>query len=791
MVFCAYLAFADTAAEYPRQMRMQQLRSEVTHLDEGLRQSARLAAATGHERWRRRYRQLESRLDSTIRESAQLAPETLVSDAIVAIDAVNRKLAGMEARAFELLGSDRGDEARELLFGSEYEQQKKLYAASIARLDEALICTIGESIDRERRGAISYIVLGAMVVPVIVLAWAAGLRSARKWRGALVRSNGDLSELTRTLDSKVARRTGELAENNRLLTKEVAERKLAEEKLLLSAKVFESSGECIVITDAKNRIISANRAFCSITGYSTEEVVGQTPSILKSDCHDQLFYKDMWDSLLTQGAWQGEIWNRRKNGEIFPQWLSINEIRDADENIANYIAISSDMTKRKAADERINFLAYYDALTELPNRVLLQDRLKQAVAESRRYGSELALMFLDLNRFKNINDSLGHHAGDMLLQEVGKRLKHRLREMDTVARMGGDEFVVLLANIKSRSDVEIVGRKIHESISRPMTIEGRTLTISPSIGISCYPADGADIQTLMKNADAAMYRCKEKGERCIFFTSDMNNVARKRLEIENGLRDALANNDLVLHYQPQFDLHTGRIVGCEALIRWQHPTLGLVLPMDFIPIAEESELIVPIGNWVLREACRTNAQWQHQGLPCVPVAVNVSAEQFRRTDFKMAVTDALLDSTLAPEYLELEITEAVLIHDPDAVSSSIEEIRRLGVHFSIDDFGTGYSSLSYLKDLSLSKLKIDQSFIQGVPENCDDAAIVRAIVDMARSLALRVIAEGVETQVQADFLQNIHCDQAQGYLYSRSLPADEFSQLLANERLGAHSTVSG
>lgn len=408
MVFCAYMAFGDTAREYPRQIRMQQLRSAIKHLDEGVRQSVRLAAATGQDQWRRRYRQLESQLDSAIRESVQLAPETFVSDAVVAIDAVNRKLTTMETRALELVRLSRSDQAGELLSGAEYEQQEKLYAASIDRFDEALIRTIGESIDRTRREAVSHIVLGVMVVPVVVLAWVAGVRSVRRWRDALVRSNRNLSNLTHTLDSKVARRTSELVQNNRKLKKEMDERRLAEEKLLLSDKVFESTGECIVITDAENRIISVNRAFCDMTGYSIEEVIGQTPSILRSDRHDQRFYEIMWASILTQGAWQGEIWNRRKNGEIFPQWLSINEVRDDEGRVVNYTAISSDMTKRKAADERINFLAYYDALTELPNRVLLQDRLKQAIAEARRYGKELALMFLDLNRFKNINDSLGH-----------------------------------------------------------------------------------------------------------------------------------------------------------------------------------------------------------------------------------------------------------------------------------------------------------------------------------------------------------------------------------------------
>ncbi len=787
MVFCTYLAFADTAREHPRQMRIQQLRAAISHLDGALAESTRMAVATGDRQWLQSHHKLELELDSAIKEIATLAPGSHAAEAVAAIDSASSKLAAMEKRAFELADFGRSDEAGDLLSGPEYRRYKQLYSKSMSLLDEDLLGTLGESMDKERSQAMSHILLGAAVVPVMILVWVVGLCCARIWRGALVRSNSDLAELTRSLDSQVAECTSKLAENNRQLKKEVAERKLAEKELSLSARVFESSGESIVITDAENRIVSANLAFREMTGFTVDEVIGETPSILKSDRHDQAFYEAMWDSIVTQGAWRGEIWNRRKNGDVFPQWLSINAVRDTDGRVVNYIAVSSDMTKRKSAAERINFLAYYDALTELPNRALLQDRLQQAIADAKRCDKALALLFLDLNRFKTINDSLGHHAGDLLLQKVGQRLKSRLRETDTVARMGGDEFVVVLANLNDRGDIVDIAREIHEEISRPMAIEGHALTVSTSIGVSLYPADGADIQTLMKNADVAMYHCKEAGERCVFFTSDMNDVASKRLSIENGLRGALAKDELVLHYQPQWDLRTGRIIGAEALIRWEHPVLGMVPPMDFIPIAEESELIVPIGTWVLREACRMNAQWQHQGLPRVPVAVNVSAEQFRKTDFKTTVMEALADHDLAAEYLELEITETVLIHDPEAVARSFEEIRRIGVHFAIDDFGTGYSSLSYLKELSLSKLKIDQSFVRGVPQNADDSAIVRAIVDMARSLSLRVIAEGVETQEHADFLRNINCDQAQGYLYSRPIPADEFGKLLANERLGTHT----
>jgi len=784
MAACTYLPFADASQGHPTQMRLQQLRDSIRNMNEAMGESMRLAVSTGKEQWRQRYWQLGSRLASAIEDAGRLAPEASITGAVSTVRTASRARVLLDKQALSLLDRGRKREANAILQGPEYERHRQLHADGMARFDKGLLHAIGESTARRRSQAMSSILLGAMVVPIMIGAWAVGLLCARKRSRALLAGNRDLAELAGSLEFQVARRSGQLAGSNQRLKDEEVRRKLAEEKLSLSARILESSGECIVITDAENRIVSANLAFREMTGYSADEVIGQNPRILKSDRHDQAFYEVMWESIRTQGAWRGEIWNRRKNGEVFPQWLSVNQVRDAAGDVVNYIAVSSDMTKRKAAAERINFLAYYDALTELPNRALLQDRLQQAIADAERYDKALALLFLDLNRFKTINDSLGHHAGDLLLQKVAQRLKDRLRTTDTVARMGGDEFVIVLSNLEDRDAVEEIAGELHEAISRPMAIEGHALTVSTSIGISRYPDDGPDMQTLMKNADVAMYHCKEAGERCMFFTGAMDNMASKRLAIENGLRGALAKGELVLHYQPQLDLRTGKIVGSEALIRWEHPVLGMVSPMDFIPIAEESELIVPIGTWVLREACRMNAQWQRQGLPCVPVAVNVSPEQFRRTDFKTTVTEALADSDLAAKYLELEITETVLIHDPEAVARTFEDIRSIGVQFAIDDFGTGYSSLSYLKELSLSKLKIDQSFVRGVPENADDSAIVRAIVDMARSLALRVIAEGVETRQHADFLRSIQCDQAQGYLYSRPVPAEEFGQLLANERLG-------
>lgn len=453
------------------------------------------------------------------------------------------------------------------------------------------------------------------------------------------------------------------------------------------------------------------------------------------------------------------------------------------------MGIFSDITHRKAAEERIKFMAYYDALTLLPNRIMMQDRLNQALAEAKRNNKKVALLFLDLDRFKNINDSLGHRVGDALLQAVATRLKGCLRSEDTISRIGGDEFVVILLDINAAEGAANVARKIIGAMSATFNIEKHELNISPSIGISIYPDDGKEGETLIKNADAAMYHTKENGRNNYqFFTQDMNIRSFERLSIENSLRRALEKKEFVLHYQPQINSSTRQITGTEALIRWQHPEMRMVPPAKFISIAEDSGLILQIGEWALLEACRQNREWQKAGLPAIPMAVNISAVQFRQKNFHETVAQALQESGLRPCYLELEITEWVIMKDIEEVVVILHRLKENGLSLTIDDFGTGYSSLSYLKRLPISKLKIDRSFVMDIASDPDDKAIVLAIISMAHSLRLKVIAEGVETEEQLAFLLMHKCNEIQGYYFSKPIPADEYVHLL---KQGVKKQVAG
>lgn len=560
---------------------------------------------------------------------------------------------------------------------------------------------------------------------------------------------------------------------------DISERRKMDNQLHLAAKVFENSREAIFITDATNRIITVNGAFSDITGYRPEEVLGRNPSILQSGEHGPDFYRAMWQALNKDGYWQGEIWDRRRNGEIFPVWVSISVVYDAHGAISHHIAMYDDITERKAADERIRFLAQHDALTGLPNRSLLQDRLLQALANAQRDNEQVAVLFLDLDHFKTINDSLGHHIGDQLLQDVARRLNHCVRGNDTVSRQGGDEFLIVLGQLKSPGDAAHIAQKMLDAVAQPYEIDGHELRVTPSIGIAIHPDDGHDTETLIKNADAAMYHAKENGRNNYqYFTADLNSRAFERLSLENSLRRGLAHGEFLLHYQPQINLSTGTIVGLEALVRWQHPDFGLVLPARFIPVAEESGLIVPLGEWVLREACRQNRAWQQNGLPAMPVAVNLSAHQFHQKNLAQVISGALRESGLDARFLELELTESVVMRGSESTVETLARLKQMGLMLSIDDFGTGYSSLSYLKRFPIDKLKIDRSFVRDVTLDQDDAAIAGAIIAMAHSLRLKVIAEGVETKEQSDFLKEQGCDEIQGYLFSKPLPAEQMEKLL-------------
>ncbi len=543
--------------------------------------------------------------------------------------------------------------------------------------------------------------------------------------------------------------------------------------LPLTTHVFESSSNGILITDARNTILMVNPAFCRITGYSPEEVIGRTPRILSSGRHDRAFYDQLWRALENEGVWQGEIWNRRKDGQVYAEWLTINVVKDWRGRVTHRIAVFSDITQRKTESDRVQHMATHDALTGLPNRTLLAELLHKALADARRHGRRVAVLFLDLDRFKMVNDTLGHHAGDLLLQAVAQRLQASLRAGDAVARQGGDEFIMVLSEVNGIQDAAAVAEKVIAAVSQPYDLSGNEFFTSTSIGIAIFPEDGEDADSLLKNADAALYRAKDAGRNNFqFFAAEMNADAVERLALETGLRHALERNELILHYQPQIDLERGAVRGVEALLRWQSPERGLVPPTKFIPVAEESGLIHPIGAWVLTQACRDAKSWLDAGLPLASVAVNVSAVQLRHAGFATAVEAALEASGLPAEHLELEVTESLLMHDMQRVCGVMHALRSRGVKFAIDDFGTGYSSLSYLKRLPLDRLKLDQSFVRNLPHD-DDAAIAATILAIGESLGLTIVAEGVESSAQHAWLQAHHCPLAQGYFFAKPMPASE------------------
>lgn len=576
-------------------------------------------------------------------------------------------------------------------------------------------------------------------------------------------------------------------------SRDVTERKRVESDLRLAARVFENSREAIVIADADSRILSINQAFSDITGYAADEVIGQTPRLLASGRHDRDFFQSMWHAVVTEGHWQGEIWNRRKNGEIYPEWLGITAVYDSQGQLTHYVGIFSDLSERKATADQIEFLAHHDPLTALPNRVLLHDRLERALAQAERQHTTVALMVLDLDRFKLINDSLGHELGDQLLQLVAVRLHQRVRDTDTVSRQGSDEFLILLPDTGIEGADRVVCNLLRCLENEPFRIAEHALSITASIGISLYPAHGRDGDSLLKHAGTALEYAKNGGGNTHrLFTASMNVNTIERLHLETSLRLALDRDEFLLYYQPQFSLASGLIVGAEALLRWQHPDWGLVAPGRFIPVAEDSGLIVPIGEWVLREACRQARAWQESGLKRITVAVNLSALQFKRSDLLATVTQALTESGLAPDYLELELTESILIQDVDSALKVVRQMRAMGLKLSIDDFGTGYSSLSYLQKLAVHKLKIDQSFVRGLVGNdTDSAAIVRAVIQLAHSLKLLTVAEGVEADLQLSFLRDHGCDEIQGYYLGRPVPAVEFARVLGQTAPSALIPVMG
>lgn len=556
--------------------------------------------------------------------------------------------------------------------------------------------------------------------------------------------------------------------------------KNSEESLRMASTVFENTREGIMVTDSRSRILSVNPAFSEITQYEASEVIGKTPKLLESGRHGTQFFQAMWQSLETEGYWQSEIWNRRKNGDIYPQLLSISVIRDRHGEIMNYVGIFADITQIKASEARLEFLAHHDPLTSLPNRLRLLSNLDHAIQVAQREHRQIALLMLDLDRFKDVNDTFGHLAGDELLQHTAKRLTRRLRGADTVARLGGDEFTILLEDINDQADCGKVADSIIKALEAPCKLSNNIeVRIGVSIGISIYPDHGSNALELLQHADAALYQAKSSGKGCYrYFSEHLTKAARDRFSIEARLRQAIIQQQLTLYYQPKIDTATGQITGAEALIRWIDPVEGLIPPVQFISVAEETGLINIIGEWVLREACRQGKAWIDQGLPPLSISVNISANQLHHGDLYENIRAILDETGFPPASLELELTESILMQREKEVLDTLNQIRAAGVILGIDDFGTGYSSLAYLKSFPLDVLKIDRSFVRDIERDQDDRAITATIISMAHNLEMKVVAEGVETPDQLAFLQAHHCDIFQGYLASRPIPALEFEAFI-------------
>lgn len=556
---------------------------------------------------------------------------------------------------------------------------------------------------------------------------------------------------------------------------DITQRRRADEGLRLAASVFDNSLNAILLADADGRIRQVNRAFTEITGYSAEEAVGQTTRLMQSGEHPPEFYASMWEQLLATSKWEGELLNRRKDGQLISVWESIVAVRAPGGEITHYIGIFYDISEQKAAAHRIHQLAYYDALTGLPNRTLLMDRCQHALARAAREGERLAVLFLDLDRFKHINDSLGHPVGDALLQAVAQRLLHVLRGSDTVARLGGDEFVVLLENIDSADNAQMVAQRIIDAFRAPFHLGELSLSVATTVGVSLYPDHGTDVTSLFKYADLALYQGKESGRGDFrIFEARFNDAARQRMRLESELREALPRGQLELHYQPLLTLADGRLAGAEALLRWTHPELGAVSPAQFIPVAEDSGLIVEIGAWVLEQACRQARRWLDAGLPLGVMAVNLSALQIQRDDLVATVADTLALTGLPAQHLELEISEAYILRHADRDLRQLARLRELGVSLALDDFGTGQTSLGHLRRLPVGKLKIDRAFMADIDRDPAGATVTRAIIGLGHGLGLTVIAEGVETEAQEAFLREQGCDQVQGFRYSRPLSVAAF-----------------
>ncbi len=553
---------------------------------------------------------------------------------------------------------------------------------------------------------------------------------------------------------------------------DVTERRQAEEKLRLSATVLEHIADGVMVIGVDGKIVAINPAFTQITGYTEAEALGQSSSLTSSPRHDSNFFQTLWTELVETGFWRGEIWNQRKNGEMYLEWLTVSAVRDDHGTTTHYVGVFSDITKVRESQDKLDHMAHHDPLTAPPNRLLFHDRVAHALQRAARDHQQLAILFIDLDRFKNVNDTLGHHVGDELLKQVASALEDRLRDGDTLARLGGDEFIVLLENVEGEFGAGHVAEKLMAMFEQPFMVSDYELFVTGSVGISLYPNDATDLNMLIRNADVAMYQAKARGRNGYqFYAPSMTGEGVERLRLEAMLRRSIEKNEIFLNYQPQVEIDSGRLIGVEALVRWENPELGAVAPVRFIPLAEDTGFINQLGKWVLYEACRQMVRWQQAGLYVPKIAVNLSVKQFERGSIVNMVADILKETGLEPERLQLEVTESVIMNTGDALVF-INDLHSIGVGLAIDDFGTGYSSLAYLKQLPVQTLKIDRSFIKDISTDVNDEAIAIAIIQLGKSLNLSVIAEGVETEEQAAFLLRHGCNQAQGYFYSRPVLPD-------------------
>jgi diguanylate cyclase (GGDEF)-like protein/PAS domain S-box-containing protein len=599
------------------------------------------------------------------------------------------------------------------------------------------------------------------------------------WSRSLTEGSGDeVGQLTRAMENM--RRNIQSAHDELAESKLDAER--AADTLKIYANAFENSGEPILISDKRNKIININRAFSRLTGYSCDELTGKDPRVLSSGKTPVATYQEMWRALNEVGFWHGELWDRTKDGRVFPKLASISAIKNEYNENLFYVASFTDISDQKAAEERIARLAHHDILTGLQNRFSLESRLEQALSIARRDNTLVAILFIDLDRFKDVNDSLGHHAGDKLLMEVASRLKSSVRDSDVVARIGGDEFVIVLTGMKDSTQAGMVAETVLRQVCTPCEIERHTVRTSPSIGISIYPDDGSSVDELMRNADIAMYHAKELGRNNYhFFTESMLVTAQERLKVLTELRSALEKGQLQLYYQPQIDPVEQCVSSMEALVRWDHAERGMIPPTEFISIAEENGLIHELGQWIMDEACRQLAAWRRQGITGLRMAVNLSAKQLHSGELSTIVSEVLARHRLQGADLELEITETAAMADPEIAIRQLDALRELGVGLAIDDFGTGYSSLGYLKRLPIQTLKLDRTFVRDIETDENDLEISRATIGLAHNLDLKVVAEGVETKGQIEFLIEHSCDLLQGYYFSKPLPAGEATAYLLDE----------